>query len=413
MPIHGIRAVYQPFSFQEKLAPLQMMKEEYDKINEGISTLGEAASQYYQYLDDDTKAAVDQYNAGLQQVAGELSANGMKAVNRNTLNALRRQYTSQIQPIQQAAQTVGALYNTVREMQLKDPTLMVQSMPTVKDIMADPSARPSVISGTQLMKEGATAALTLPGVDYAAISRYLNGDASAIPDLDKTAQQIAANYGVSSEQAMGYITNGIMSGLGQRATSLYDAQQKAETDFAYKMKLLNAQTGKEAYLAKLRANEQIRVAQEKAKVSSSSSTAKSGTRGSGTSYNRQMDGTVYVRGDQEYAYNGSFGNAQKEEAEAAEKKSKAKGTSIYRLSDENKARALRYIGVDVPDDVSSDELEMLIEENESALLDYTYKEFVNDKKPKENEFKMSPKKVKRDVGVQEVDYDEDEDITLD
>ena len=298
---------------------------------------------------------------------------------------------------------------------MKDPTLMVQSIPTVSELRQNPMARPSLVSGAQLQSEGIKAALELPGVDYQAISRFLNGDTSAIPDIDAAAQRIADAYGVSTDQAMGYITNGIMSGLGQRATSLYDAQQKADIEFANRMRLLNAQTGKESYLARLRANEQIRVAQEKAKLKTitSSSSSKSGTRGSGTSYNRQMDGTVYVRGDQEYAYNGSFGTAQKDEAEAAEKKSKARGTSVYRLSDENKARALRYIGVDVPDDVSNDELEMLIEENESALLDYTYKEFVNDRRPKENEFKMSPKKVKRDVGVQEVDYDEDEDITLD
>lgn len=415
MPIHGITATYQPFSFQERLAPLQMMKEEYDKVNESLALYDEQANQYYQFLDDNSKAIVDQYKNTLSRVAGDMASSGLKAVNRNTLNSLRRVYANDILPIQQAAQTAGTMYAQIREMQMKDPTLMIQSIPTVSELRQNPMARPSLVSGAQLQSEGIKAALELPGVDYQSISRFLNGDASAIPDIDVAAQRIADAYGVSTDQAMGYITNGIMSGLGQRATSLYDAQQKADIEFANRMRLLNAQTGKESYLARLRANEQIRVAQEKAKLktTTSSSSSKSGTRGSGTSYNRQMDGTVYVRGDQEYAYNGSFGTAQKDEAEAAEKKSKARGTSVYRLSDENKARALRYIGVDVPDDVSRDELEMLIEENESALLDYTYKEFVNDRRPKENEFKMSPKKVKRDVGVQEVDYDEDEDITLD
>lgn len=415
MPIHGITATYQPFSMQERMAPLQMMKEEYDKVNESLATLSEQADQFYQFLDPDSRALVDQYKNTLSRVAGDMSASGLKAVNRNTLNSLRRAYASDILPIQQAAQTAGTMYAQIREMQMKDPTLMVQSIPTVSELRQNPMARPSLVSGAQLQSEGIKAALELPGVDYQSISRFLNGDSSAIPDIDVAAQRIADVYGVSTDQAMGYITNGIMSGLGQRATALYDAQQKADAEFANKMRLLNAQTGKEAYLTNLRHRNAMEEIQErgKYKTTSSSSRSSSGTRGSGTSYNRQMDGTVYVRGDQEYAYNGSFGNAQKDEAESAEKNSKARGTSVYRLSNENKARALRYIGVDVPDDVSSDELEMLIEENESALLDYTYKEFVNDRRPKENEFKMSPKKVKRDVGVQEVDYDEDEDITLD
>lgn len=415
MPIHGITAVYQPFSMQERMAPLQMMKEEYDKVNENLAAFSEQADQYYQFLDPESRAIVDQYKGTIDKVAGDMSASGLKAVNRNTLNSLRRVYASDILPIQQAAQTAGNLYAQIREMQMKDPTLMVQSVPTVSELRQNPNAVPSLVSGAQLQNEGIKAALELPGVDYQSISRFLNGDTSAIPDIDAAAQRIADAYGVTSDQAMGYITNGIMSGLGQRATSLYDAEQKQRMEEASRLRLLNAQAAKESRLAAIRHGYSMAEIQErgKYKTSSSRSGSGSGTRGSGASYNRQMDGTVYVKGDQEYAYNGSFGNAQKDEAEAAEKKSKARGTSIYRLSDENKARALSYIGVEVPDDISKDELEMLIEENESALLDYTYKEYIDDKRAKNNEFKMSPKKVKRDVGIQEVDYDDDEDITLD
>jgi len=228
MPIHGIKAVYRPFSFQERMAPLQMMKEEYDKINEGLATLGETASQFYQYLDPASRQQVDAYNAQLNQVAGSLASDGMKAVSRNALNNLRRTYTNQIKPIQDAAQTVGTIQAQIREMAMKDPTLIVQSVPTVSELMQDPNAKPSLVSGAQLMKEGNLAALTLPGVSYDQLARYLQGDTTAIPDLERVADRIASDYNLTDEQAKQWVQRGIMSGLGERATQLDIKQQEMD-----------------------------------------------------------------------------------------------------------------------------------------------------------------------------------------
>ena len=411
MPIHGIRAVYQPFSLQERMAPLAMMKEEYDKVNEGLAELGMTANQVAQYIDPNSKAGqtLAQYNSALNTAADTLSREGLKGLSRTELYNLKRAYQSQIAPINEGAKNYFSLQEKIKEMQWKDPTIMVNGMPTLDEYIQNPSALPNLVSGAQLQQEGIKAALQLPGVDYDTISKYMNGDVSAIPDLNAAAQRIADNYGVSTEQAMGYITNGIMSGLGQRATDLYNTEQKLKMEEASRLRVLNAQAGKEAYLAKIRHGYTMSEIEARNAGKLAGKSGSGSSRGSGTHYNRQMDGTVYVRGDQEYAYNGSFGNAQKDAGEKAESGSKARGTSVYRLSPENKARALRYIGVDIPDDISPDELDMLIEENESALLDYTYKEYIDPKRTKDNEFKMSPKKIKRDVGVPEYEYDESED----
>ena len=412
MPTHGIRAVYQPFSLQERMAPLNMMKEEYDKVNEGLADLEMTANQVAQYIDPSSQAGqtLAAYNKMLEDTAGTLSREGLKGVSRTALYNLKRTYQSQIAPINEGAKNYAALQAQIKQMQWKDPTIMVNGMPTLDEYIKNPNALPNLVSGAQLQQEGINAALQMEGVDYDSISRFIAGDRTAIPDIDATASRIAEAYGVSDDKAMQYITNGILGGLGKRATSLYDTIQKQKAEEESRIRILNAQAGKEAYIAKLKHGYSMEEIQERNKGKASSGSSGSGsTRGSGTQYNRQMDGTVYVRGDQEYAYNGSFGNAQKDAGEKAETDSKARGTSVYRLSSENKARALRYIGVDVPEDLSPDELDMLIEENESALLDYTYKEYWDEKHPKNNEFKMSPKKVKRDVGVPEYEYDESED----
>ena len=403
MPIHGITATYQPFSMQERMAPLQMMKEEYDKVNESLAAFSEQADQFYQFLDPDSKAIVDQYKGTLDKVAGDMSASGLKAVNRNTLNSLRRIYASDILPIQQAAQTAGTMYAQIREMQMKDPTLMVQSVPTVSELRQNPNAAPSLVSGAQLQNEGIKAALQLPGVDYQSISRFLNGDTSAIPDIDAAAQRIADAYGVSTDQAMGYITNGIMSGLGQRATSLYDAQQKADADFANKVRLLNIQTGKEAYLTNLRHKNAMEEIQErgKYKTTSSSSSSRGGSGRGGTSYINQINGVVYAKGDSERLLSAG------KEANDLMNSTKARYVSFMNLDRENKIRVLRALGANVTDDSSTYDIENAMMDYENELYNYTYMEY-RDKRAKNNEFFMVPNKVRRDVytdGEDESDYE--------
>ena len=245
MPGHGVKVTYQPFSLQERMAPLQMMKEEYDKVNEGLAELGMSANQVAQYIDPNSEAGkvLAQYNQTLDDAAGTLSREGLKGLSRTALYNLKRAYQSQIAPINEGAKNYFTLQAKIKEMQWKDPTIMVSDMPTLDEYIKNPSALPNVVSGSQLMQEGANAAMILPGVTYEQLSRYLNGDVSAIPDLDKTAQTIANNYGMSTDEAYAYIQRGIMSGLGKRATTWEMTRQEADYKFNQDMTKLRYQAG--------------------------------------------------------------------------------------------------------------------------------------------------------------------------
>lgn len=246
MPVHGIRTVYQPFSLQERMAPLNMMKEEYDRVNEGLADLEMTANQATQYIDPSSQAGqtLAQYNKQLEDAAGVLSREGLKGLSRTALQNLKRVYQSQVAPINEGAKNYAALQAQIKQMQWKDPTIMVSDMPTLDDYIKNPNSLPNLVSGSQLMKEGATAALQLQGVDYDAISRYMKGDTSAIPNLEQSVQQIAQSYGVSSQQALDYISRGVISGLGERATKLDMARQNAEMEFDYKRRLEEMQNGR-------------------------------------------------------------------------------------------------------------------------------------------------------------------------
>jgi hypothetical protein len=293
MPIHGIRTVYQPFSLQERMAPLAMMKEEYDKVNEGLAELGMTTNQVAQYIDPNSEAGktLAQYNQTLDDAAETLSREGLKGLSRTALYNLKRTYQSQIAPINEGAKNYAALQAQIKQMQWKDPTIMVNGMPTLDEYIKNPNALPNLVSGAQLQQEGIKAALQLPGVNYETISRYLNGDMSAIPDLNVAAQRIADNYGVSTEQAMGYITNGVMSGLGQRATELYDKQQELLAKEQSEMRLARFKTGQQAWLDDRRTANDIAAARAKAAFTGSG--AGSGTK-SGAGKSQFVNTTMMV-----------------------------------------------------------------------------------------------------------------------
>jgi hypothetical protein len=260
MPSHGIRTVYQPFSLQERMAPLNMMKEEYDKMNEGLVDLEMTASQAAQYIDPNSDAgrAIAAYNKSLEDAATTLSSEGLKGLSRTTLYNLKRTYQRDIAPINEGAKNYAALQAQIKQMQWKDPTIMVNDMPTLDEYIKNPSALPNLVSGAQLQQEGATAALQLQGVDYDAIQRYMAGDTSAIPNMDATIEQIAKTYGVSSDQALGYISRGVLAGLGKRATDFETAKQQAEMKFDYQMRLEKYQQQQQNYRAGLTATAQKR-----------------------------------------------------------------------------------------------------------------------------------------------------------
>ena len=252
MPIHGITATYQPFSFQERLAPLQMMKEEYDKINEGLAVLGESANQYYQYLDPETRQVVDSYNATLKQASDDIAANGMKAVNRNTLNELRRQFTTQVSPIQNAAKSLEEMYAQKRQLESKlnasGQVMFSGRMPTVKELLENPDAAPQIVSSGALYQQGMNASKTASARNFyesafgrEKIDGYIRTvqtqgyspelvqrsiqDVSTIPELAADINRIREMYntqGLTDPIAADrFIMQGILDGIGYSQKSEY------------------------------------------------------------------------------------------------------------------------------------------------------------------------------------------------
>lgn len=266
MPNYVINAVYQPFSFQERLAPLQMMKEEYDTVGANLTQLGDEANAWQQYINPQSRSGqkLAAYNANLAKAAEDLSKNGLRAVGRNTLYGLRRTYTQDISKINKAAQTLAGMYDQYRNMSAKDQTLMIGQMPDVDTLVDNPGASPLLVSGNQLYAQGNAAAkaasgrktstsvaldnairgyfhiVQTTGYDSAETAQFL-ADASSIPELQAAMDQIRQMYKTDGldnpAQADQYILRGILDGMAFNRKEDWKYDQMGAEERSYQRQL--------------------------------------------------------------------------------------------------------------------------------------------------------------------------------
>lgn len=252
-------ARFRPFSYQEMLAPLAAYTQEYNTIQEGLSNLGDASNTFSQYIDPNSRSgqAVAAYNQQLQDAAADMSANGLGVTNRDTLYGLKREYNNNISKINKAAQSLDTMYKAMQQGKMRDPSLMIGKMPTVDELVDNPGAAPTTVSGNQLYAYGAKAAQAASmrnflhsekgaafrgmyqhiadtqGYNSEAMQKFLQ-DMSTIPELQAALSQIKDMTGVGNlntgDQARSesYILNGMLSGATYSQKDNYIADVAAQ-----------------------------------------------------------------------------------------------------------------------------------------------------------------------------------------
>lgn len=437
-------AVFDPFSYQEMLAPLMQAQTAYDQMQDNMLTLGEEANTYKQLIDTDPEASktLQSYNDTLESMANQLSTQGLKAVNRNSLLNLRRRYNRDVKPINDAAKTLAGLQDMYRNAYAKDQTLMKGAMPTISELVANPGAMPHMVSGTDLYKQGAQAAQSASArINETDFGNRINGyiqqvatqgyspelvasflqDVSAIPDLANSIQSIRDMYKTNNLEDRGYqadkfIMQGILDGITYQKKENYvqDWQAHMATQYAYQQKAADAAAQRQANLETLKA------------------TLKGGKPGSGSGvdYNTRLKGAWYVKDGKEYDQSTLSQSALEE----AMKDSNMITVAPSELTPENKLRALKVIGIDTLDlmDYAGNINEGLVDEVFEQYAPYINSQYVlrqakiTGKRDEEghriprkqriesDEFLMVPLDVKREADNAYLGgtYNNDDDITF-
>lgn len=380
---YAITAQFQPFSFQERIAPLKLYKEEYDKVNEGLALLGEEANAYSRYIDPNSESgkALAAYNEQLNQVANDLSANGLKAVSRNTLYNLRRNYNSTIKGINDAAKGLATMQEQYRALAMKDPTLMIGRMPTVDDLLKNPNAVPYTISGASLYEQ---AAATGASTDF-----------RSPEEVQEAILQVAQANGIDAledqSKAIAMIQKGINDGYNTRRAKLADKQADYALKDYYATKLENLRN---SHRMSQIAYSGIQQRLTKATPSAGNSSTRAIQTKNGTKYARYPKGTYRIKGDQEFLYDGDYG-ARSESAKAAINDSKAKVVKFKDLTEENKLRVLDYLGIDRPS--MNENMDSYLEDWMPYIDEFTYTQYIPERKKDEAEFSITSRTIGRDT----------------
>lgn len=161
-------AKFRPFSYQEMLQPLQAYTNEYNTIQEGIGELGAKAGVFDKMANEQTDPRAyqmyKQYSEDLAKQAESLAKQGLTPSTRQGLMDMRKRYSSEIMPIEQAYARRQALIDEQRKAMQQDSTILFDrpaSTLSLDELIANPAISPQSYSGSLLTKQVGTAAQNL------------------------------------------------------------------------------------------------------------------------------------------------------------------------------------------------------------------------------------------------------------
>lgn len=161
-------AKFRPFNYNELIQPLQAYTQEYNTIQEGMGELGTKAGIFERMANEQTDpqayAIYKQYSNDLAKQAESLAKQGLTPASRQGLIDMKRRYSSEIVPIEQAYKRRQELIDEQRKLQAQDSTLLFDrpaSTLSLDELIANPALSPQSYSGALLSKQVGTAAQNL------------------------------------------------------------------------------------------------------------------------------------------------------------------------------------------------------------------------------------------------------------
>lgn len=223
----AVNSTFQPFSYQELMAPIQRMSDYHEKLNEEYDNLSRQAD-VLQALGTDDKDSKSynkylSYSNALKAEADNLYRNGLNAESRYRLSELRRRYNQEIVPLQNAYIARKADVERQQEALLKNPNLRFTwnaSEAPLESYIDNPERKYGVVDLNAVANDMARVASTLAkqirnhdienidgvtknfitrhGLDPAFISKWQRGEVES-GTLDAMKNQVLAAHGLSGE----------------------------------------------------------------------------------------------------------------------------------------------------------------------------------------------------------------------
>lgn len=161
-------AKFRPFSYSEMLVPLQQATTAQMQLEDAYGELGTKADVFDRMANEQTDpqayAMYKQYSNDLAAQAESLAKQGLTPASRQGLIDMKRRYSSEIVPIEQAYKRRQELVDEQRKLQAQDSTLLFDrpaSTLSLDELISNPALSPQSYSGALLSKQVGTAAQNL------------------------------------------------------------------------------------------------------------------------------------------------------------------------------------------------------------------------------------------------------------
>lgn len=270
---------FRPYTFDELLKPLAMYTEEYNTIQEGIGELGAKADVFDKLANEQTDpkayAMYKQYSNDLASQAESLAKQGLTPASRQGLVNMRRRYSSEIIPIEQAYKRRGELVDEQRKALQQDNTLLfdrLASTISLDELIDNPTLSPQSYSGALLTKQVGTAASNLSkemrdnprkwrsilgnqyyetlmqkGYRPEEVLQAIQNNPDAAPELRKLVDDAVESSGIFSwgdqnilNRAYDYAKQGLWSAIGE---TQYQTLSNKAYDYAMQERLASIKKG--------------------------------------------------------------------------------------------------------------------------------------------------------------------------
>ena len=157
-----VNSQFQPFSYQEMLAPVLMATQAQQDIENQYSMLDSDANTIQQRaLTDSNSEWAKRYNTYTKQLedsAADLAANGLTPSSRSTLLKLKRDYSSNVNPALMAIQRQAEIARTQQAKNGEGARMVYGAMPSIDQLIADPNLDRVSYSGKDIEASAANSA---------------------------------------------------------------------------------------------------------------------------------------------------------------------------------------------------------------------------------------------------------------
>lgn len=239
-----VNTKFEPFSYERYLSPMKAIADRYDAAETAYSDLSAKADLWENIInentDPDTYSQFKSYSEDLKNQADLLATEGLTSDVRRALLKMKKRYSSDIIPIENAYNRRNELIKKQEEVLAKDPSAMFNidaSKLSLDEVVKNPAISYTTVSGDALYTKGKEAGLSASsrhaigtaaalGNQYFEIKRGYGDEAArkfltdqtSIPELKEAINRIVSQSGVTDDnkqRAIDYTISGIMAGMSE------------------------------------------------------------------------------------------------------------------------------------------------------------------------------------------------------